>query len=733
MTISVVICAYSEERWDDLAAAVASCQGQTLRADEIIVVIDHNDQLRVRAEDEFADVLVISNESARGLSGARNTGVAHSTGDVIAFLDDDAFADPDWLEHLTVPMADTLVAGTGGWIVPHWPGVEPTWYPASFLWVLGCSYDGLPASGARIRNPIGSNMALRRRVMETVGGFTLGIGRIGKVPLGGEETELCIQYATRVPAERFVLSREAVVHHRVPTSRLTWRYFLSRCWAEGLSKAVISRRVGGSTGLAAERAHLVRSVPRDLLASMLVVARDPRAGSKRAAMIVSGAATAIAGLAWGFVFARERQPTSRRRKDGATRPVAGPERFARKEWSPIPIVHVDVDELAEPVAVAAPPGTRLWVEAQQEGQVVAVRDAVVDNDGGLSLVDRQGLLASAREVTSLAVRSLPDELLPRASVVVSTICEEPEQLLDTVLTLLAMDYPEFEVIVVDNRSARFDEPLPEFPTDARLRVVAERRPGVSAGRNRGIEAATGDIVAFTDDDVIVDRNWLRMLGAKFALDGDVEGIGGLVLPQELDTRAQLWFEEFYGGFSQGLHAELMSLRDDVDRGRLFPYAPGRFGAGCNMAFRRSTLRRLGGFDMALGGGTAARGGEDLQVFVSVVLGGGTFAYEPAAMVRHRHRRSEHEFMVQVFDYGIGLTAMFCTLTLRDPSQFSALVRRVPSGLRHLTRSRDERSTSVVPSYPRWALLVQTLGMAYGPLAYARSRLAARRWTRAGVE
>jgi GT2 family glycosyltransferase len=306
MNVSVVICAYTLERWELINAAVSSCADQTLVPHEILLVIDHNDALLARATAEIKGVRVIANRSTKGLSGARNTGVAESTGDVIAFLDDDARADPDWLAALCAPLKDDDVAGVGGWIVPEFMGREAKWFPHTYYWILGCSYEGLPETGATLRNPIGANMVLRREVFDEVGGFTSGIGRIGKVPLGCEETELCIRYTSSHPEERFVLTHEAVVHHAVPPSRLSWRYFWSRCWAEGLSKAAVSSLVGSKDGLSSERQHLLRAMPREVGRSLRELPRHPRGASFRIALIVVGGVIAAAGLLRGRAAVRRR-------------------------------------------------------------------------------------------------------------------------------------------------------------------------------------------------------------------------------------------------------------------------------------------------------------------------------------------------------------------------------------------------------------------------------------------
>jgi GT2 family glycosyltransferase len=284
--------------------------------------------------------------------------------------------------------------------------------------------------------------------------------------------------------------------------------------------------------------------------------------------------------------------------------------------------------------------------------------------------------------------------------------------------LLALNYPDFEVIVIDNRrDAR--AALPSLGSDPRLHVDVESRRGVSAGRNRGVALATGEIIAFTDDDVVVDRHWLRAMGVRFASEATLEALGGLTLPSELDSPAQLWFEEYYGGFVRGFRAHTMSLREPDD-GALFPFSPRSYGAGLNMAFRREALARVGGFDPALGIGTPACGGEDVGVFVAIVLAGGVVGFEPAALVRHHHRRSEHAFMSQVWRYGVGLSAMLCAVVARDPKQLWPILRRVPDGVRHFVRPSRDRSRHA-PTYPRRAVVVQIAGVLYGPLAYLRSR------------
>jgi GT2 family glycosyltransferase len=386
-------------------------------------------------------------------------------------------------------------------------------------------------------------------------------------------------------------------------------------------------------------------------------------------------------------------------------------------WHPIRLVRYDLDTRRADDLPKGVSGDRVWFEATRSGDVVGLYEARLD-DGQVTkgLADE---LTSAFKDDGDRASPVPDAQLGFASVVVPTLWRRPEQLAGTIASLDSVDYPNFEIVVVDNRRGSANDAL-TFPDHPRVRVVREPHPGVSAARNRGFAATTGEFVAFTDDDAVVDAGWLRGFGSRFASEPEVDALGGLVLPSELDTQAQLWFEEYYGGFTQSFQRSTVSLAR-THGNPLFPYAPGRYGAGCNMAFRRATLEELGGFDTMLGTGTPARGGEDLSIFIQLVIHGGTVGFEPSALVRHSHRRSETEFLAQVRDYGTGLTAMYTSLVVRDPSTILQLLRRVPAGIRLLLRPGDGRSPSAAAtSYPRRALAWQLLGMAIGPVAFSRS-------------
>lgn len=299
--ISVIICAYTEKRWDDLLAAIQSLRQQSVPPGEIILVIDHNQALFERVQAQISGVIHIENTGPQGLSGARNSGVAAARNELVAFLDDDAVADPRWLELMGKCCQDSSVLGAGGVVVPLWPGENPAWFPKEFYWVIGCSYQDFQGKITRVRNAFGGNICMRREIFAEIGGFSSSLGRTHakQLPLGGEETELCIRAKQRWPEKFFLCDPNAVSGHRIPPQRVNGRYFRSRCYAEGLSKATVASYAGVKDGLAAEQAYTLRMLPRGVLRGLRDGLHGERAGFVRAWMIVVGLAATIGGYVIG--------------------------------------------------------------------------------------------------------------------------------------------------------------------------------------------------------------------------------------------------------------------------------------------------------------------------------------------------------------------------------------------------------------------------------------------------
>ena len=254
---------YTEERWPQIEHALSSIAEQTVRPGQVVVVVDHNPALCQRLATQYPDLEVIPSKFARGLSGARNTGIDHAKGDVVVFLDDDAYADPRWLQSLLACYDDQSVLGVGGLVLPDWSSTDrPGWLPDEFLWVVGCSYRGLPETKAEVRNPIGANMSFRRTAFDRAGYFDSSVGRNAKVtwPIGCEETEFSIRLRQVSPDGRIIYEPRAAVYHHVDDSRRTWRYFFDRCYAEGFSKARVAKLSGMSSALSSERTYVIHAV-----------------------------------------------------------------------------------------------------------------------------------------------------------------------------------------------------------------------------------------------------------------------------------------------------------------------------------------------------------------------------------------------------------------------------------------------------------------------------------------
>jgi GT2 family glycosyltransferase len=330
---SVVICAHTLDRWDDLKRAVESMRIQTHAPRDIVVVVDNNEALRERAARELADVTVLPNAQQPGLSGGRMTGAEHTTAPVIAFLDDDAVAEPRWLEDLLEAYRDPAVLGAGGPVEPLWQVPPPSWFPGEFRWVVGCTYAGMHVRDGRIRNPIGANMSVRADVLRGAGGFTSDLGRrklgfsvSGRARVGGkaescEETEFCIRAARLYPGSYWAYRPGARVHHAVPVERTTWRYFVHRCLVEGTAKAVLTDLAGSKDGLGAEGRYVREVLPRAVASDLRAAMRGKVGAARQAGAIIAGFALTTFAYATtrlgGAAEALSRHLLSRVRAGGA--------------------------------------------------------------------------------------------------------------------------------------------------------------------------------------------------------------------------------------------------------------------------------------------------------------------------------------------------------------------------------------------------------------------------------
>jgi glucosyl-dolichyl phosphate glucuronosyltransferase len=294
--VTVVIPTHSVARWHSLVRTVASARSQTLIPAEVIVVVDHNLEMYRKVRRDLAGVTVLENAYAKGVSGNRNTGASHAQTSLVAFLDDDVIAEPDWLVRLVAPFADPRVVGTGGAIRPDWEFDRPRWIPDEFLWAVGGSYSGMPTETAPVRNVWSASMVVRRETFLAVRGFKVGFGKNGSQNRP-EDTELCLRMSAH-DGGSWMYVPDAVIRHEVPARSSTFSWFLHRCYAEGRGKVQMADMHEGAKTLGAERAYL-RSLPHAVVRNLGAALRGRgldhalRAGGVLAGVAAAGVGTVV--------------------------------------------------------------------------------------------------------------------------------------------------------------------------------------------------------------------------------------------------------------------------------------------------------------------------------------------------------------------------------------------------------------------------------------------------------
>ena len=334
------------------------------------------------------------------------------------------------------------------------------------------------------------------------------------------------------------------------------------------------------------------------------------------------------------------------------------------------------------------------------------------------------------EPACLAARHETMRSPPPVSVVVPTV-DRPEALRRTIQDLVDQAYPDFEILVVDNAPGQSGADAVVASIDVRgrtLRYIVETRRGASRARNRGLHEARGEIVAFVDGDVRVDRSWLAAIATSMrtAIDDvtPVSCVTGPILPAALETQAQQWMEE-WGGYSKGFERRIFDLRGHRTGSPLYPFAAAIFGSGAQMAFRADDLRQLGGFDRALGGGTPSRSGEDLALFLDLVASGRTLVYEPGAIVWHSHPVTEALFRATLRAYGRGLTSYLLRHVSRHPRDGFRIAAAIPAAVGYFFRADSPHNSRRSATFPSGLWRDEIAGMLLGPLAYAVGRARAR--------
>ncbi|MEV6843062.1 glycosyltransferase family 2 protein [Actinoplanes sp. NPDC051411] len=405
----------------------------------------------------------------------------------------------------------------------------------------------------------------------------------------------------------------------------------------------------------------------------------------------------------------------------------------------LPAVVLDLD-LADPLPAVpghGPDGRRVrraWVlvrrfteplgalltDVPEEGLTPAALAAAIEAELPGSSADR------GRESAFLAGRRAVLATAPHITVVICTR-ERPGALARCLDSLIAQQYPDFRILVVDNapETTATSEVVHSAARRGPVDYLLEPRAGLSFARNTAVRSAPGEILAWIDDDEVADPHWLAEVARALDEHPDADVISGVIVPAELETQAQLWFEQF-GGHSKGrgFRPAVFSPETAHLQSPLYPLPP--FGTGANMTFRPGVIERIGMFDTALGAGTPAMGSEDTLAFTQVLLMGGKIVYQPTAVTHHYHRRDLAGLRKQMVGYGTGLVAAYTSLLMARPGVFWGLLKLVPGALRELTGKDTARMATIEDDFPRELLAANRRGMLAGPRAYLRGRRAARR-------
>jgi len=390
--------------------------------------------------------------------------------------------------------------------------------------------------------------------------------------------------------------------------------------------------------------------------------------------------------------------------------------LVRIHADPLGLVEVELDNGSLSADELA---RRLWSSVSAEAARHLERDhlevPVEFGAGGLTanqapacVAERNAFLATARELTVL----IPTR-------------ERPERLKRCLESILACDYPpdRLAVIIVDNAPTtdRTQTLVDEYSQRADIRYLREDSIGSASARNRGLKEVHTEIVAMTDDDTVVDRYWLVELARAFSTFPEAAAVSGLLVPMQLDSPAQVWFEQ-WGGFGQGFKRRVFDLGEHWPEDQpLYPWTAGVFGTANNMAFRTAAISEIGAFDPALGNGTPALGGVDTEIMLRTIITGHTIVYEPRALVHHAHRVDYAALRRQIYGYGCGLVAVWLKTLTTNPALSVDFVRKAAPGLRFALSAKSSKNSRKLDEYPPELTWLELRGMLYGPIAYARSR------------
>jgi len=626
--ISVVIC--TRDRPADLTRCLRSLQQLNPRPLEILVVDNAPESPATRELVAGAPGVRYVAEPSPGLSRARNAGVRAARGSIVAFTDDDVRVTPNWIAAMDHVFRDPSISVVTGLVLP-----AELQSDSQLIFELGTGgfgqgyqrreYDARfflrrRRYGAAVwRIGAGASMAIRKSLFERVGYFDerLGAGAAGC----SEDSEFW--YRVLADGGTCCYDPRVVVHHyhrREIAGLKRQMYLYLRGHVAALMIQFSRHRHWGNLR------RLVIDIPTHQ--TKLAIKGVLRQTKHRRHLLASEVRGTFAGILYYLHHFTEP-------------PYPGADLEAPPQAK---VGSLEIDEIPGDIPLERA-YRELWLLARR--RETPLRWVRVPVHPGAPMVPARVLQARIPEVRAIGTADRTGDIpgpMPSITVVVCTR-DRPALLQRCLESAQCIRYPDWELIVVDN--APGDDSAAVIAARFGARYIREARPGLDWARNRGIAEARHDIIAFTDDDVVIDQHWLTGLAHGFA-DASVMAVTGLVAPLELETRAQMLFERVYGGMGKGMQSRR------YHRGSLRPaelIQVQAVGVGANMAYRREAFTRVGTFDTALDVGTPAAGAGDLDMFHRVLAAGLTLQYEPRALVWHQHRREIRELRQLFYNDG----------------------------------------------------------------------------------
>jgi len=241
MDVSVVICTYSMDRYDIFSDCVESVLAQEYDPLEIVIVVDGNPDVFDRVRSDFGGyehTVLHNNDENRGISYSRTKGAELARGEIVAMIDDDATAEPDWISELVSVYERTDAVAVGGYVAPNWVEGKPSFFPEEFYWLVGCDERGMGEHMEELRNTYGSNISYKRDVFLEVGGYDENTGRKGDRHIQAHEAPVCVRIR-KLTGKGVLYNTNAVVHHTLFAYRGDFRWLAERSFWQGYSKRIM--------------------------------------------------------------------------------------------------------------------------------------------------------------------------------------------------------------------------------------------------------------------------------------------------------------------------------------------------------------------------------------------------------------------------------------------------------------------------------------------------------------